>query len=429
MTGETNRHAVAPGQETNPLGRRERNLAIRLSIMMLLEFFVFGAWFATLGLVLASNGAASIIGQAYLLSAIAAILSPLFMGAIGDRYLPPRIVLTLLHVVGAAVLLAIPNSIASGAAATTLVLIFVYMLFFQPTLALVNSLSLAELGDQQRIFPYVRVFGPLGWVVAGLTVGVLGYSSSTGVFYIAAIGAIALAIYALTLPPSPPPAKGARFSLGDVIGIDALVLFRDRRFTVLMVCTLLTSVSLGFYNAFASPYLGALGFENVAGVLALGQLSEVFFIVTIPFVLTRISMKAAMMVGMGMWGVRFVLFILASNGSDAFAIAGVALHGICNDYFIVIAAMFIARIAPIDLAAQAQSWLILMISGFGAAIGSALSGQLFNRFVSGNAAADAAAWTPMWLVPVGLAAVTAFTWAALFPGKPAANRREDFQDV
>ncbi|BBC73567.1 nucleoside:proton symporter [Altererythrobacter sp. B11] len=423
--------ATPPASEANleviPLSGGDRTLAMRLSAMMLLEFFVFGAWFATLGLVLATNGAADIIGQAYLLSAVAAIISPLFMGAIGDRYLPPRVLLSLLHVAGAIVLFAIPNLIASGATGTTLAMIFVHMLFFQPTLGLVNSLALAELGVQQRIFPYVRVFGPLGWVVAGLTVGALGFSASTNVFYVAAAGAVALAIYALTLPASPPPAKGARFSLGDVIGIDALSLFRDRKFAVLMGCTLFTSISLAFYNAFASPYLGALGFENVAGVLALGQLSEVLFIVTIPFVLARISMKAAMLFGMAMWGVRFLLFILAADGSNTFAVVGVALHGICNDYFIVIAAMFIAKIAPARLAAQAQSWLILMISGFGAAIGSALSGQLFAAFVTRNVAEGASAWVPMWWVPVGLAVATTVIWIALFPSKPAGEKpKEDY---
>lgn len=402
-----------------PLSGVERMLAIRLSVMMLLEFVVFGSWFATLGLVLATHGADSIIGQAYFLSAIAAIVSPLFMGAIGDRYLAPRNLMAILHGAGALAIAAVPAAMAAGNHALTLTLIFAHMLFFMPTLGLVNSIALSQLGRQQRVFPYVRVFGPLGWVLAGLVVGGFGLSASTGVFYVAAASSAALALYALTLPYSAPPSAGARFSLGDIVGVNALVLFKDRRFAVLMACTLLTSISLGIYNTFASPFLGALGFENVAGVLALGQLSEVLFIVTIPWVLVRIGMKWALLLGMGMWGVRFLLFILAANGTTDAAVAGVALHGICNDYFIVIAAMFIARIAAPDLAAQAQSWLILMISGFGAAIGSAVSGAIYGAQIAPNAAQGPAAWTVLWLLPVGLALVTTLVWTLLYPRSTA----------
>jgi nucleoside transporter len=389
--------------------------------MMLLEFVVFGAWFATLGLVLAKQGLSAIIGPSYFLSAIAAILSPLLLGAVGDRYLAPRTVLCLAHLVGAAIMAAVPSAVQSGNALLTLALIFAYMLAFQPTLGLVNSIALAQLGENQRRFPYVRVFGPLGWVVAGLSVGALGLSASTGIFYFAAASGFVLGLYALTLPCSRPAAAGARFAIGDLIGIRALVLFRDRRFAVLMVCTLLTSISLGVYNTFASPYLSALGISNVAGVLALGQLSEVLFIVTIPLVLARIGMKWSLLLGMAMWGVRFILFIAAANGHTPLAIVGVALHGICNDYFIVIAAMFIARITPPALAAQAQGWLILMISGFGAAIGSAVSGSIYGAQVATRPELGAAAWTPLWLVPIGLAALTALLWVLYFPSLSERN--------
>jgi nucleoside transporter len=393
----------------------DRRLVVRLSVMMLLEFVVFGAWFATLGLVLVSQGLGAIVGRAYFLSATAAILSPLLLGAIGDRFLAPRTVLCLAHLFGAAIMVAVPSAVQSGNTLLTLSLIFAYMLAFQPTLGLVNSIALAQMGENQHRFPYVRVFGPLGWVVAGLSVGALGLSASTGIFYFAAASGCALGFYALTLPSGRPLAAGARFAIGDLIGIRALVLFRDRRFSVLMICTLLTSISLGVYNTFASPYLSALGISNVAGVLALGQISEVVFIVTIPFVLVRIGMKWSLLLGMAMWGVRFILFIAAANGQTPMAVIGVALHGICNDYFIVIAAMFIAQITPPHLAAQAQGWLILMISGFGAAIGSAVSGSIYAAQIATRPELGATAWTPLWLVPIGLAVLTTLLWALFFP--------------
>lgn len=414
---------VIDGQKGSsvPLSGAEQMLATRLSVMMLLEFVVFGSWFATLGLVLATHGADTIIGYAYFLSAIAAIISPLFIGAIGDRYLAPRNLMAILHGAGGLAISAVPAVMAAGHHELILTLVFIHMLFFMPTLGLVNSIALAQLGGQQRIFPYVRVFGPLGWVLAGLVVGWFGLSSSTGVFYVAAASSAFLALYSLTLPYSPPPSAGARISFGDIIGVRALVLFRDRRFAVLMGCSLLTSISLGIYNAFASPFLGALGFANVAGVLALGQISEVIFIVTIPWVLARIGRKRALLLGMAMWGVRFLLFILAANGTPAAAVLGVALHGICNDYFIVIAAMLIARIASPDLAAQAQSWLILMISGFGAAIGSAVSGALYGAKVAPHMAEGTSVWTSLWSLPVGLVVVTSLVWFFLYPRSAATD--------
>lgn len=391
-------------------------LIARLSLVTLVEFIVFGAWFATLGLVLARSGLDAIIGSAYLVSALAAIVAPLFLGALGDRYLAPRTVLVLAHLAGAALLVMLPRAIEARDANLTLTLIFAYMCTFQPTLGLINSISLTLLGDDQKHFPYVRLFGPGGWVVAGLAVGWLGLSASTGVFHFAAAFALVTALCAFTLPRTPPPARGARFSLGDLVGVRAFVLFRNRTFAVLMFCTLLTSISLGVYNSFASPYLAVLGISNVAGVLALGPISEVVFIGTIPWVLARVGMKWALFFGMLMWSVRFALLLIAggSEGGSAYAIGAVALHGICNDYFIVVAAMFIARIAPAELAAQAQGWLILMVSGFGAAIGSAASGSIYAGLVVPEAARGAAAWAPLWVGPIGMAVLTCAVWLALY---------------
>ena len=396
-----------------------RGLPARLGVMMFLELLVFGTWLPTLGLVLASHGAASIIAKAYLLAAVAAIVSPLFMGALGDRFLAPRNLLALLHLGGAIVILAVPAVLGTGELTLTLGMLFLYMLLFQPTLALANSVGLTLLGHNQRLFPYVRVFGTVGWVAAGLGVGAAGYSASTAVFYFAAASGVVLALYALTLPYTPPPSKGSKLALGDAIGIRALVLFRDRRFAILMVCILLTAVSLGFYNAYTSPFLAALGIENVAGVLALGQISEVAFIVTIPWALSRIGMKWALAVGMGMWAVRYLLFVLATDGVPTAAVVGIALHGICADYFIVVGAMFVGRLAPPHLASQAQSWLIMMISGFGGAIGSAVSGAIYASHVAPQLAAGASAWQPLWLFPIGLASITCLAWIVLFPRDPS----------
>lgn len=405
-------------RETSVSGR---GVFVQLSVMMLLEFLVFGAWFATLGLVLQANGMAAYIGTAYLLCAIAAMVSPLFLGALSDRYMASQKVLALAHLLGGAVLLLLPSQVLAQHVGVFLSLVFVYMMLFMPTLGLVNSISLRHLGEAQRNFAYIRVFAPLGWVVAGLGVGWVGLSASTAIFTVAAVTSFALGLYALTLPSTPPPGKGSRLSFGDLVGSKAFVLFRNRNFTVLLLCSLLTAVSLGVYNAFSASFLSALGISNVAGALALGQLSEVVFIATIPFVLSKIGMKLTLLVGIVTWGVRFALFSVAPHHDGLLAVVGVALHGICNDFCVVIAAMYIDRLAPPHLAAQAQSWVILVFSGVGAAIGSALSGTLYSLFVAPQAALGAQAWTVLWVVPIGVVVLNMLLWIFLFDDKQVAR--------
>lgn len=397
---------------------RSKTLFVRLSLMMLLEFVVFGSWFATLGLVLATHGLPQIIGSAYSLGAVAAILSPLFLGAIGDRFLAAEKVLGLAHLAGGALMLTVPSVVSTGNGKLSLWAIFVYMLFFIPTLGLTNTIALRHVGKQQRWFPYIRVFGTFGWVLAGVGVGAARLSASTGVFTVAGCAGVVLGIYAFTLPVTPPLAKAARFSIGDVIGAKAFVLFRQWNFSVLMICTLLTSISLGVYNSYASPYLGALGISNVAGVLAIGQASEVLFIVVIPFALRTIGMKWSLLGGMAMWGVRFFLFIMAAKSRASIAVIGIALQGICNDFFLILSSMYIDRITPGDLKAQAQSWLIIVISGFGSGLGALVSGSGYASTVAQHPGAGGAAWIPLWLVPIGVAVLTSAIWISLFRDPP-----------
>lgn len=391
-----------------------KGVFLRLTLMMFLEFVVFGSWFATFGLVLVTNDLAAYIGPAYSLAAVAAIVSPMLLGALGDRFLASQKGLGIAHVLGGLVMLALPSVVTAGNGALALGLIFLYMVFFQPTLGLANSIAFRHLGSEQKLFPYIRVFGTVGWVVAGVGVGFMGLSASANLFLVTAIASFVLGIYSFTLPSTPPAAKGVRFSIGDVVGAQAFKLFRYRNFAVLMICSLLTAIALGVYNTYASPFLGALGVDNVAGVLAIGQISEVVFIVTIPFVLKYVGMKWALFAGMTMWGVRFVLFILAAGDQTWLAIAAIALQGICNDFFLVLAAMYIGRVAPVEYSAQAQSMLILVISGFGQLIGSFLSGQVFAVTVGADPNATPADWTPVFLIPIISAVITAVVWAIFF---------------
>ncbi|QHO79885.1 MFS transporter [Enterobacter hormaechei] len=386
----------------------------RLSILMLLEFFVFGSWFTTMGLVLYTHQLGGVIGLAYTSCAIAAILSPLALGAIGDRFISSEKVLGVLHILGGILQFVLPGLVAAGENNTTLLVIFLYMLCFQPTLGLVNSLSFHNLGVKSDLFPFLRLFATGGWVVAGVVVGMLGYSSTTGIFYVAGVSSILLGLYSFTLPRTEPQAKSNKFNLLDALGAKSFVLFRHRGFAVLMACALLTSISLGFYNTYASPFIGSLGIQNVAAVLALGQLSEIIFIISVPFVIKRIGMKWALLVGMSMWGIRFVMFILAAKGHTWTAVVGVGLHGICNDFFLIISAMYIDKLAPAEMKVQAQSWLIIAISGFGAAFGSLISGTVYSGTVDTTTVQS---WILLWTIPIGIAVVTSVIWLIGFKEK------------
>ncbi len=397
-------------------GRLVRPWALqsRLSVLILIEFVVFGAWFSTLGLVLATHGLAPYIANAYFISAVAAMASPLLIGAIADRFFSAQKVMAFLHLAGGLVLFCIPHFVATGNGNAVVGLIFVYMLFFMPTLGLVISIPLYHLSDRPHFFPYVRVFSPFGWFLGGMMVGLLGLSASTGTFVFAGVASMVMAAYALSLPNTPPALKNAKFDLGDLFAAKAFVLFKQRNFVVLMICTLLTSISLGVYNAFASPYLGALGIKNVSSVLAIGQLSEVVFVLTIPYVLSKIGMKWAILAGMAMWGVRFLLFIAAAPDHVAYAVAGVALHGICNDFFLIVAALYIDRVAPPALKAQAQGLLILVLSGLGGAVGAKLGGFVFVTRIIPHMTMGASAWEPLWLLPISTAVITVVIWTVFF---------------
>ncbi|MEX0428017.1 MFS transporter [Nocardioides sp. DS6] len=389
-------------------------LFLRLTAMMLLEFVVFGSWFATFGLILATHGLAGTIGHAYSLAAVAAIVSPMFLGSLGDRFVQSQKGLGAAHLAGGATMLLLPAAVAHRGGGLTLTLIFVYMLFFQPTLGLTNHIAFRHLGTHQRLFPYIRVFGTLGWFIAGQAVGWMGLSASPRLFFVTAGVSLAFGLYAFTLPRTQPPAKGVRFQIGDVVGAKAFTLFRHRNFAVLMVCALFTAVALGVYNTYASPFLGALGVHDVASVLSLGQASEVAFIVTIPWVLRYIGIKWALFSGMVMWSVRLALFIVAAGTHDWVAILAIALQGICNDFFLVLAAMYIGTVAPVRLSAQAQGMLILITSGIGQFIGAELSGRLYDATVAKHPASDLGQWTALWILPVVSGLVAAVIWAAFF---------------
>lgn len=384
----------------------------RLSIMMLLQYAVLGAWFATVGLVLSTYGLASIIGFTFSLGALGAIVSPLLLGAIADRFFPTQRVLAVLHLLGGVLLLFLPSIVESGDGTLFLVVVFVYMVLFQPTVGLSNTIAFTHLGVRQRIFPWLRVFGTVGWILIGLVIGQSGLSAQTAIFIVAAICSFALGVYSFTLPSTPPPLRGTRFSWGDVVAAKAFRLLRRRNFVVFTICALLTCVPIAMYNAYSSTFLGAVGIDNVATVLVIGQASELVFIALLPLLLKWMSMKWVLVVGMATWAVRFGLFMVATDGQLWPVIAAIALHGICNDFFLIVGFMYVDKVAGPEIKAQGQAFFVFISQGVGTFIGSLIAGEVFNVIVTPGG--PLTEWILLWTVPVGVALVATLLLVTLF---------------
>lgn len=387
----------------------------RLAVMMLLQYAVLGAWYATVGLVLSSSGLASIIGVTFSLGALGAIISPLLLGAIADRFFPTQRVLGVLHLLGGVLLLLLPSVVASKNGTLFLVIVFAYMLLFQPTVGLSNTIAFTHLGARQRIFPLLRVFGTLGWVAVGLVIGQSGLSASTGVFVAAAICSFVLGVYSLTLPSTPPPQQGVRFSWGDVVAAKAFTLLRHRNFVVFTVCAFLTCIPIAMYNAYGSTFLGAIGIKNVASVLVIGQASELVFIALLPVFLRWFGVKWILVLGMITWAVRFGLFMVATDGKIVPVVIAVALHGICNDFFLIAGFMYVDRVAGAEIKAQAQAYFVFLTQGVGTFVGALIAGQVFNSIITSGA--PLTQWIVLWSVPVIVAVVSTVLFIPMFRPK------------
>ncbi|MDQ1205521.1 MFS transporter [Microbacterium sp. SORGH_AS_0862] len=384
----------------------------RLSAMMLFHFIAFGAWFSTLGLVLATHGMADIIGLAYSSASLGAIVATLFVGALIDRWLGAKVVLGASHLICAALMISLYFVVPAGLSGTTIVLLFVYMFVYMPNMAVTNTIAISQIGARSNRFPYVRVFGTLGFVVAGLLVGQLGLSASPGVFLISAEASTVMTVYAMTLPRTAPSKRAERFSWGDLVGVRAFRLFRTVNFSVFAICALLIGIPLGVYTAYASPFIASLGVDNVASVLAIGPLSEIVFIILIPLVLRWLGMKWALFAGMAMWAIRLLLFVVATGAGITPAIVAVAMHGICNDFFMVLGAMYVSRICPPSIIGQGQALFQLIFTGIGTFLGSLVGNELYNRLVGPEASPEG--WAALWWVGIIVSIIASLLWGLLF---------------
>jgi len=367
-----------------------KSILTRLCIMMFLQFFTWGAWFVTLALCLSENDLTAAIGGAYGSAPIAAIISPLFLGVIADRFFSSEKIMGFLLVLGGALMCLVPTFAHQGNATVVVGLFVAHMLCYMPTLGLSNTIAFTNISDQKD-FPKIRVWGTIGWIVAGLFTGLMGWSASINIFWIAGICSVLLGLFSFSLPNTPPPAKGKAIDLRTLLMLDGLKMLMKPAFLVFIICSTAICIPLAYYYGVTSMFLSDIGFDQPASFMSLGQMSEIIFMLLIPFFFRKLGVKWMILVGMLAWVVRYGLFALgATNQVVWMMLVAILLHGICYDFFFVTGFMYTDKEAGKDIRSQAQSMLVFFTQGIGMFFGYKVAFAKFGSTVTGHKALETA---------------------------------------
>jgi nucleoside transporter len=405
----------------------------RLSIMMFLQFFVWGAWYTSIAVYMTAEGMADLTHWPFTVNPLAAIVAPFFLGLVADRYFATEKILGVLHLLGGVILLVVPST--SGTPVVFILLLLLYNLCYMPTLGLTNSLAFHNIENQEKQFPLIRVFGTIGWIVAGLFVSfaLKGFVSDGSLpeqtsmpIYAAAIASLVLAFYSFSLPHTPPPGAGERISVRSILGLDALRELGSKPFYVFIVSSLLISIPLAAYYNFTQLFLEGTGFQNIAGTQTLGQMSEVVFMLLMPVLFIRLGVKWMLVVGMGAWVLRYALFAMGAPGAITWLVlGGILLHGICYDFFFVTGQIYVDKKSTAAIRGQAQGMLVLVTYGVGMLLGAQVAGNLFNGFLGDSSTLTLDQWREFWIIPAVFAGLVMIGFAMFFYDRVGDESRSD----
>ena len=390
---------------------------------MFLEFFIWGAWFVTLGTFLGTNLKASGAETAAVFSTQSwgAIIAPFIIGLIADRYFNAERILGVLHLVGAFLMY---QMYQSSDLSSFYIYVFSYMVLYMPTLALVNSVAFNQMKDPEKEFSSIRVWGTIGWIVAGLSISYVFHWDSNeslangmlkNTFLLAGAAALVLGLLSFTLPATPPKVSDEKIKIGDIIGLDALKLLKDKNFAVFFISSILICIPLAFYYQNANPFLTESGLENPTGKMAIGQISEALFLLLIPVFFSKYGFKKTILVGMLAWALRYALFAYGNGGELSFMlIIGIALHGICYDFFFVSGQIYTNSKAGDKYKSAAQGLITLATYGVGMLIGFAVAGWITDNYKTATGTIN---WEMVWIIPAGIALAVFVLFALTFNDK------------
>lgn len=423
--------------ELVPTKNSVKALKSRLSLMMFLQFFIWGVWYVPMYPFLDSLGVdATKIGFAYSATGLAAIVSPIFIGMIADKFFPSQIVLGVMHLLGGFFLF-----MASKATdwSSFLPYLLAHLFCYMPTLALVNSVLFQSVKDPQKDAPAIRTFGTIGWIVSGIVIGSsflvgaeeslkfqipgflggpdapedsIGLGLTNLPLLIGAGASMLLGVFSFFLPNTPPQMKGQRISVGDLLGFKSISLMKDRSFSVFIICSLLLCIPLSFYYQSANGYLKAMDINNSEGVMALGQVSEIFFLLLVPFFLMRLGVKKMLLIGMLFWVLRYIFFAAGSADAQYLLFLGVLAHGICYDFFFFTGQLYVDKKAPTEIRSQAQGFITFVTLGVGMFIGGNVNG--FWTKMQTDETTKEINWDAVWYFPAIMALVVLIAFFFMF---------------
>lgn len=382
---------------------------------MLLEYFIWGSWYVTMGTYMSEflHASGVQIGAAYSALAIATMISPFFIGLVADRFFAAQRIMGVLHIVGGLLLYFATQIIDNTAFYWVIVF---YSLLYMPTIALSNSIAFQQMTDPGKQFPWIRVFGTLGWIVAGIMIGKLGIEKTAFTFQMAAIASVALGLFSFILPNTPPKGKSADASASSAIGADAFILFKDKPYLIFFIAAILVCIPLSFYYGFANLFLNEVGMNNAAGKMILGQVSEAIFILAIPILFNSIGVKKMLLLGMTAWILRYVFFAFGNSDANLWMLyAGIILHGICYDFFFVTGYMYTEKKAGEKIKNAAQGLFTFATYGVGMFIGTWFSGFATDYYTTDGVHQ----WKEIWFVPAFVAVAVLIYFILFFKEKKA----------
>lgn len=402
-------------------------LKLRLAIFMFLQYFIWGSWYASLSAYLNHlNFTGDQIGAAYGAFAIGSIISPFFVGLIADRYFASERLLAVLGIAGAVLLALIARFTVFS---SFYPLLIVYCALYAPTLALGNSLSLHHLANPKTDFPQVKTLSAVGWIAGGVTLSLLKGEESPVQFYLAAGGSLALGLFSLTLPHTPPRKTGANVSFGEIIGLDALALLKKRSFAIFIVCIFLVCVPLYFYFVMMSTYLSELGWTFITGRMSLAQVSDIVFLVLLPVMLRGLGYKRTIAIGIVAWGLRYSL-LAGSVGvpqlQAPLIFGAILLHGVCYDFLFIAGQLYADDEANERMRSAVQGFMAFILWGVGSLVGTHLAGHVLALYQRPEPATKIAHdWQTIWLIPAFCAAAVLLVFMIFFRDQPARRHEDD----